>query len=188
MCVLPLALYSQAFLFSDEEDSKPVEKKIEVVNLPTDSAGNVVFDSVIQVPGATKDVLFNNAQEWFVTAFKDSKSVIDVQDKEAGLIAGKGFIETNIWYGTLNGVEFKITMRFKDEKFKYTFSNFYHKDLDTKTYPDEGGSLSAPTPACKKYALRQKHWNEIKEIIRADIGDLAKSLIKAVSKTENTEW
>ncbi|HZX59300.1 MAG TPA: DUF4468 domain-containing protein [Mucilaginibacter sp.] len=52
----------------------------------------IVYEGVIQIPERTKQDLLNNAKQWFVDYFKDSKNVIQNEDKDQGRIVGKGII------------------------------------------------------------------------------------------------
>ena len=47
---------------------------------------------VVEVENMSKDEIFIKSMEWFSRTFKESKSVIDYQDKEAGKIMGNGAI------------------------------------------------------------------------------------------------
>jgi hypothetical protein len=52
----------------------------------------VVYEQVIEIPERTKPELLNNAKQWFVDFFKDSKNVIQNEDKNQGRIVGIGYI------------------------------------------------------------------------------------------------
>lgn len=55
-----------------------------------DDNGNVTFVSVIEAPELSKDEIFNRALNYFTYNYVSGKSVIQNQDKEAGLLVGKG--------------------------------------------------------------------------------------------------
>ena len=55
---------------------------------------NAVSHSVIyNVPGKTKEEIYVEANNWFVHSFGSGKSVIQLNDKEAGCIIGKGYVD-----------------------------------------------------------------------------------------------
>lgn len=55
-----------------------------------DDNGNVTFVKIVEVPDMKKDEIYNRALSYFTYNYVSGKSVIQVQDKENGLIVGKG--------------------------------------------------------------------------------------------------
>lgn len=55
-----------------------------------DDNGRVTYTKVIDLPGMKKEDIYNRAQSYFVYNYVDGKSVIQTQDKEAGLLLAKG--------------------------------------------------------------------------------------------------
>ncbi|TSD62299.1 DUF4468 domain-containing protein [Inquilinus sp. KBS0705] len=53
---------------------------------------SVVYEGIVETPGALQKDLFKNAKQWFVDYFNSSKDVIQNEDKESGRIIGKGII------------------------------------------------------------------------------------------------
>lgn len=58
---------------------------------------------VIDVPGKTKEQIFVEANNWFVHSFVNSKSVIDFNDKEEGVIIAKGYIPHVASHNSIGG-------------------------------------------------------------------------------------
>lgn len=58
---------------------------------------------VIDVPGKTKEQIFVEANNWFVHSFVNSKSVIDFNEKEEGVIIAKGYIPNVASHYSLGG-------------------------------------------------------------------------------------
>lgn len=85
---------------------------------------------VYEFLGKTKDQLYTETRDWFVETFTDSKSVLEVQDKENGILKGKGILDTlNTVCELANQVNMKkpdaycnstfiIGVNIKDEKVK----------------------------------------------------------------------
>ena len=97
--------------------------------------GKVIFTDVVTVDSTVKkEELFNRARVWFVTEYRSANDVIQMQDKDAGIIIGKGsFIVSNgvgIMINTLK-VANTIKLYFKDGKYKYEITDFnvYEGDL-----------------------------------------------------------
>jgi hypothetical protein len=91
--------------------------------------GSVMFEKVVEVKGKTKEQIYASLRKWFADAFKDSKSVIQVSDKEEGLITGKGnysfYLKQSVMMSPCNGnVDFTININIKDGKFKYQIYGF----------------------------------------------------------------
>lgn len=58
-----------------------------------DDNGNVTYQRIVEVPEMKKDDIYNRVLNYFVYNYGSGKSVIQSQDKEAGLIIGKGLYE-----------------------------------------------------------------------------------------------
>lgn len=58
-----------------------------------DDNGNVTVVKVIEAPELKKDEIFNRALNYFTYNYVSGKSVIQTQDKENGLIVGKGIYD-----------------------------------------------------------------------------------------------
>ncbi|MFA6057526.1 MAG: DUF4468 domain-containing protein [Taibaiella sp.] len=91
--------------------------------------GTVFFEKVIEVKGKNKEQIHAALRKWFADYFRDSKSVIQVSDKEEGLITGKGnysfYLKQTVMMTPISGrVEFTININIKDNKFKYQIYGF----------------------------------------------------------------
>jgi hypothetical protein len=76
-----------------------------------------------------KDVLFNRGQEWLRTYYLNPGSVTKIQDKVNGLIEGTGrlrlyFFDSNNTRSDAGMVYYDFRLDFKDNKFRYTLTNF----------------------------------------------------------------
>lgn len=73
-----------------------------------DENNDLVFTKVVDNLNITKEDIYNRAFTYFVYKYKDANSVIQQQDKEAGIIIGKGYFKDfNCSVGTykMMGVE-----------------------------------------------------------------------------------
>jgi hypothetical protein len=106
---------------------------------PVPTPGPLQFQEVVPVEDATRDQLYDAALVWFPSAFKSGKDVLQVQNKEAGMLVGTGveryepaiFISSSCTRGELR---YRITVEVKEGRYRYTIDGFTH----------EGG-----TPACR---------------------------------------
>jgi hypothetical protein len=86
------------------------------------------FDAVYEVPGFTKDQIFNSTKIWIAENFRSAKAVLEFENKEQGVLIGNGSIKY-----PCSGLEclakddwtipFTMRVDMKDGKFKLTFSN-----------------------------------------------------------------
>jgi hypothetical protein len=152
----------------------------------TSKPGPLSFSEVIAVNDASANELYTRAKLWFLTAFVDSKNVLEVQDKEAGILAGKGSFpyEPNILMSSslIRGhVTFSVSIIFKDGRYKYSFSDFIHQGSSLRT----GGPISfdlitttevcPPIPGTSK-GMREKVWKHLKKVSTAKANALTQSL------------
>lgn len=62
----------------------------------SESESEWVFSKIVTAENKSKEDIYNKALEVLADIYKDSKDVIQNKDKEAGLIVGKGFIDSDI--------------------------------------------------------------------------------------------
>ena len=87
------------------------------------------FERIVEVPGASKDRIFESTKVWIAQNFTSAKAVLEYENKTEGRIVGNGVIN----YPCSDGMEclgkgdwkVKFTMQvdIKEQKFKLTFSN-----------------------------------------------------------------
>lgn len=110
----------------------------ELVNLPfDDETGKITYKGVVELKGMTAQQLYSNGKAWFSKAFGSGKAVIDFDDNTNYKIIGKGkipiLVKGNLGKQPGGYVNFTISLFFKDGKYKYIFTNFYHEGED---YPN----------------------------------------------------
>ena len=63
-----------------------------IIEYPLDANNQISFTTVLEIPGKQKDELFIMLNNWFVSSFNSGKSVIQMVDKEQGVILAKGYL------------------------------------------------------------------------------------------------
>jgi hypothetical protein len=129
-------------------------------DLPVDpTTKKVTYWEVVEVPGASKDVLFKRAKS-FGTAAPDK---IIKNDEASGVYSTKG--EMKVTYPSpMKGmnhegiVEYTITIFAKEGRYKYVISDLMHKSVK-----GNGGEISRSIPECGKYTLVPAGWSAIKK-------------------------
>lgn len=85
-----LYLASNAMLIDPLSPAK-APQLLDGTSLPFDETTHqIAYQGVVEVPGVTKDQLYIRAHEWIAKAYRSANDVIQMQDKEAGRLVGKG--------------------------------------------------------------------------------------------------
>ena len=92
--------------------------------------GGMIYTEVVRVDSATADQLYSRAKTFLLKAFTSEGAVIQLDDKAAGLVGGKGKLLMNMTTGQmlLTGTtqmyyEMAVEIRVKDGRYRYEFSN-----------------------------------------------------------------
>jgi hypothetical protein len=154
----------------------------------------ITFADVVKVDSVAKETLYIRSRDWFNSTFKDSKEVLQIQDKEAGEISGKAGFKIYIPHKSL-GVEngfwliysFKVTFWTKDGRYKYEITDIdnYAASADGVIpfgiYTSSGHTdVKYPMTSKKKMdeyfaAASEKANNEVKVIITGLKSSMAKN-------------
>ena len=82
-------LFFSLFAFAQSKEVKTMLSGIEG-KWKLDEVGNVTYQRIVDVGDLKKDEIYNRALSYFVSNYARGKSVIQTQDKDAGLIVVKG--------------------------------------------------------------------------------------------------
>lgn len=97
--------------------------------MPYNDKGEVVFSKVIQEEGADKAALYNAAKLCLTDMFRSAKDVIQLDDKESGIIIIKGFTEepSRGMMGTAQNAQiwFSLKIQAKDGRYKIDIYKIY---------------------------------------------------------------
>ncbi|MDX2283707.1 MAG: DUF4468 domain-containing protein [Bacteroidia bacterium] len=90
----------------------------------------LVESKIIQADSLSKDDIFIFVNEWFAKSYKSANDVIQMSDKEAGIVVGKGrftYSYGKIVYAPYEGyVSYTIKVAIKDSRFKVELTDFTH--------------------------------------------------------------
>ena len=93
------------------------------MNIPVRN-GSIIYTGIVNINGKSKAGLYKNAKQWFVDYFKSSNDAIQNQDKEKGLIIGKGVVHfyASFGYGlsTTWHDRFTVKLECRDGKYRYS--------------------------------------------------------------------
>lgn len=114
----------------------------DIVALDKNNA--MTWSEVIPAEGITKEKLYVILNYWYTMTFNSAKAVIQLNDKDAGTIIGKGFVANIVGHtGGMNKYEVNmepvIKSDIKDGKVRITFTNQSYPVYKTSN----GGALGA---------------------------------------------
>ncbi len=96
--LLLLLLLVPVICFGQSEETKQKIKNMEESGLFSIDGNNIVASRVIEdIPG-TKDEIYSKVKNYFARTYKNSKSVLQTDDKESGVVIGRGYYSD--FYGT----------------------------------------------------------------------------------------
>jgi hypothetical protein len=132
----------------------------------------------------TKETLYLNGVEWIGKHFNNANKVIQISDKEAGLILAKGSFNYDAPGNMLSGTEtrnvsFMLKLSFKNGKYKIEMSDFKDAVLGTITEDD----FDTDTTIKKTV---QKQWKAAQKETQGNIAAVHKSIKEFME--QNINW
>jgi len=119
------------FIFLLAISAQGFAQKDTLITLPIQD-GKIFYEKVYQDSGMTKNDLFIKSKDVFLRLFPDTKGVIQDEDKENGIIAGKGYFSMSFAM-----MKFTVRILVKDNKYKVQIFDFYSSSTlirdDTET-------------------------------------------------------
>lgn len=107
------------YLFLLLISSNVFAQKDTIISLPIQD-GKIFYEHVYQDSGMTKNNLFIKSKDVFLRLFPDTKDVIQNEDKDNGIISGKGNFDMSF-----DVIKFTIRILVKDNKYKVQMFDFY---------------------------------------------------------------
>lgn len=153
---------------------------------------DICYTEVIQMKDISKDELYTRAHTWFVNAFKSAKDVIQMQDKEAGKIMGKGAFQCSIG-ALLPALDMTVTITIiaKDGRYKYILNNFirhYSVSMDLNSTSGDQNIFEMFEGADPNKKVVQKNATKLNESILNLVESLEKGMnIPSSGSTKNDD-
>lgn len=152
-----------------------------------------VISEVIEIKNVDKNELFVRGREWFNENFKNSKEVLQIQDKETGELSGKGIFTISYVFHYMGektaktNVSFLLSLWVKDGKYKYELTNLVETELGfgTITVSDETKH--------KLSGFNEKKMNDMYKSIKTSAIEKSQSLIDDLKKkmsmtSKSSDW
>lgn len=149
--------------------------------LPVNEEGKIFFSEVVKADSIKKDSLFANASRWLDKMQFNEKVVDSVSNKVSSvqelLVYDKGYL-----FKRLHGkITFSATIEVKDNKYKYTFTDFvyhyYKEDRYHKMVPTGQKKPLEDKKAPGWQALWQEHKTTTLHSITNYVNDLKTAII-----------
>jgi hypothetical protein len=156
------------------------------------------FTKIDSIP-ASKNELYIRAKTWMSNFYRSSKSVIEMDDKDAGRIIGKAVIPWEYVFlheGCTTYIHYTITIDVRENKVRLVLSDFYHEGCkkiirNGDVGISDGGSLNQDEEPWR-YAMKkrkQKWWDDIKATAKSKAESLMYSfgeeMRKSINKSED---
>lgn len=100
-------------------------------------SGIYTAKGVVQVDDVPKDKLYSRAMEWIALSYKSAQDVVQLSNKEDGKIICKGNFPVSL-YMKSGSVEHTLTLEFKDNRFRYRYTNFVYYSAGSGSVPFDG--------------------------------------------------
>jgi hypothetical protein len=157
------------------------------------STGRITYSEVVQVDSVDSRELFVRARSWFAHTFISAQNVIQLEDKEAGRIIGKGVfaIADNVDNPTVMNVhvsgtvDFTVEVLTKDGRYKYIISDLSFKLLGMQERDLRSSILASSGTYKNKMNLR---WLEVRQNTNYAILEIIGNLKKAMVSSAELEW
>lgn len=140
-----------------------------LISVSTFAQEKLTFSEVIPVENLNKADIYAALREWVATSYKSAQDVIQMDDKDAGIIICSALFEYSygkLQYKAYEGViKYTLKLQIKDGRFKAELSNIIHQnDKGNSPKCNLGGITTAELYTDK--GLQKKFdnnvWNDIK--------------------------
>jgi len=93
------------------------QQKFQVEN------GSIIIEDIREIPGKSKDQLFEGVKYWFAQRFNNSSEVITAESKDQGYITGNYIQAHKVQNGLNMDLNHRIQVDLKDGKYRVKISN-----------------------------------------------------------------
>jgi hypothetical protein len=163
---------------------------LTTINLSAQST--LSFERVIKTDSVGRAKLFSTINDWVASNYNSAQDVIQMADKDAGIIIGKGtmkyfFKNLSSYNGYIN---YTIKVYIKDNRYKVILTNFYHTGLSLNLGLITSADIYTTKGPYKN--SKNKVWKDIKLKIKHYSNDIINSLdnkTKGISnKDKENDW
>ncbi|MER2996468.1 DUF4468 domain-containing protein [Pontibacter populi] len=171
---LLLALSVIATCNAQEFNTPDAEPLLYKLPLPVNKEnGKVEFQEVLDVAGKSKEEIYTLSREWFAQKNGSANVVLQLEDKESGVLIGKG---------KSGDADFLIKVEAKDGSAYYTMTDIvYSYPSQQKTYP--AAEFLADKNLYKSNGSPNPTQQHLKEALLITNDDIIDSLRRSLNKS-----
>ncbi len=164
-----------------------------------ETTGRIQFSNVIEIEGVSKNELYSRARKWFSDYYVSFEAVIDLEDREEGVITGRPRGTFPYKYSSVSTYDipmsYELSIYVKDGRFKYIATAINHVATPTQN----NGYSTAETPIeihisderiYKKNGKKREKFAQWKIGVIQSFRALEKDIITGMSKpiSGNDDW
>lgn len=163
-----------------------------------DEKGDMLFTEIVTVDSSSKDELYLNASSFFANQFKSANHVIQLQDKQAGVLIGKGtgkiYNDEDAVMTTVYNFNFTMRITVKDNRYKYEIYGISFFTQPALPYYPNGVQFSQhdmfdSTVYYKSNGKPKPRFEKSKNALIKSINDIVNSLNREMKvATKRDEW
>lgn len=139
-----------------------------------------------------KDLIYTALKQWVSKAFQNSKSVVDYEDKEAGIIICKGFYKGDRSKEDNLKIDFTLKIDIREGKYRVQYYDIKAGSLlfGGETFPLDVNRMNFEYATKEtKPMYKLKYTEATLRQIRRDLDGISEDIRKAVNKTiENDDF
>lgn len=169
-----------------------------IASLNINAQENLKFEKVIKTDSIGKNLLYSTINDWFATTYNSANDVIQMSDKDAGIIIGNGSMTYNRkgMYTCYGGyIKYTIKIYVKDNRYKVVLTNFNHSVKAGNGAQCALGIVTAADVYATKGMSKRYHnktWNDIKikaeEYSNGIFLSLDKKTKNVKTETDEDDW
>lgn len=151
--------------------------------------GKITYTGVVYPDSIAKDELYRRAKQWFVNTYTSANAVLQMEDKDAGQIIGKGYF-TSLWKLTFYAnqavdVYHTINIQMKDDKYRYEITDFRVKyDTEASQYI----SARHVDMPLEDWKMKGKNTDAFFVDVDSQVKEIISSINKAMNTKIDSEW
>ncbi len=158
---------------------------------PIDDSGKYIFSDVIAVPGINKGELYSKGEKFIqqLEVHNSTQNNLRKNHEDSTLFNKGSFVVHNLGAvkNSVGGiVVFDMTLEFKDEKYRYTITNFIFNPYKRNRYGKFESVAGKYTPLEKEVSrLNNKEWAKYRKEVYNDSQALIKKLNQEMTYKES---
>lgn len=167
--------------------------------ISTDTDGNIYYSEVVKVDSIDKTELYLRSKQFFAEYYRSSNEVIKMDDKDAGIVLGKGHFKISLSYSLFKfdyNFRYSLRIQCKDGRYKYEIYDIIistaniiqgPNDIEmTATRNFQQSTFEKVSKSGKKYTLLMR--DKMNENILNLVYNLKQIMNKSLSQIKKEEW